>query len=183
MSSMRQKTRLSLVSCHESHSCKEMNLEEDSQASDDTAALTDALTIVLWDPEQRTQLSHTWTPDTAKLQSNKSQARGDHRAETTNIEAPLPSAGDPRPAYLVRGFTGQGSQASHGHMTLFNTGVPGSLCQDQNSILQRLPLLELQFPRDLGGKSKLYWFRSVQSHSYPPTTLIPPSKENPVLSA
>lgn len=53
-------------------------------------------------------------------------------------------------SHLVRGLTSYGSQASHCHVTLFSTGVPGSFCQDEKHILQRLPLLKPQFPRDLG---------------------------------
>lgn len=72
------------------------------------------------------------------------------------------------PSYLVWGLTSHGSQAPHCHMTLFSTGVPGSFGQDEKHILQRLPLLEPQFPRNLGGESKcIDWgvFRVIQNSS------------------
>ena len=44
-----------------------MSLEETSEPQKRTATLTDALISVLWDPEQRTQLTYTCTPNPQKL--------------------------------------------------------------------------------------------------------------------
>ena len=110
-------------------------------------------------------------------------AQGNGEIQTPGHGDPLHSSGPPAlgtpghegwpsapcPSYLVRGLTGHGSQASHHHMTLFNTGVPGCLCQDEKHILQRFLLLEPQIPRDLGGGSKIHWFGSVQSDTLPIT--------------